>query len=212
MRCLTVLLVFTVVLVVGGCSQATGEPDSGEVAVHNYDSATEGSPWIGMIIEEGRLSDHEFVFLAEGTVPSDLNSGDGMGMYSKAAVFVFEQWGTLDTPVSRPVLISAVDSRSLSEATTEIVWLAWRGDQGEGVPAQYEIQAALVHEVTEGFRLHPECHVVDTLEYAVAVTDKDLAPATAWKVGDGYSTFDSVEPTRVECEASITEWRYETEF
>jgi hypothetical protein len=212
MRRLPILFVFTVLLAVGGCSQAIGDPDSGEVTVHNYDSASVQDPWIGMIIEYGQSSDHEFVFLAEGTAPSDLNSGDGLGMYSKAAVVVFEQWGTPDTPVSRPELISAIDSRSSGEATTEIVWLAWSGGQKEGTPTQYEIQAALEHEVTEGFRLHPECYVVDTRDYAVAVTDKDLTPAAAWKVGDGYATFESVDPSQVECEVSITEWRYEDEF
>ncbi len=87
-----------------------------------------------------------------------------------------------------------------------MLWLTWRGANAQA--RQYEIQATLQHDVTEGFRLHPECYVVGILDFAAALTDKGLTPVAAWRIGRNYATFEEAHPSQVKCEASITEGLY----
>ena len=204
------LVMFTILAVLAGCSEAASDPDSGYVTVHSSDLADGEDPWVGMVIEASDTPDQDYIMLAQPTGPVELTPGEGTGMYDKGAVYVHEEWGTVVRPPSAPELIATINSPLSEAATKEVLWLAWRG--GDAQAPQYEIQAALEHKVTEGFRLHPECYVVDTLEHAAALTAEDLVPVAAWKVGPDYATLEDVDPSRVECEASITDWLYENEF
>ena len=97
-------------------------------------------------------------------------------------------------PPGAPELTVTLNNPSPEVATKEVLWLAWR--RGDVRAPHYEIQAALEHDVTEGFRLHPECYVVETLEHAAALTAKDLVPVAAWRVGPDYATFEETDPPK----------------
>ena len=64
----------------------------------------------------------------------------------------------------------------------------------------------------EGLQLHSDGYVVDTLEFAAALTDKDLMPVAVWIVGGNCAAIEDIDPNEVECRGPITQWLYEDEF
>jgi hypothetical protein len=214
---LVLIAVGVPILIFGGGDESivTVEPSTtvpsnpGEVNVYNPDLGAE-NPWSGMVVGHEGSPDDEYIMLTQPTGPVDLNPGDGTGMYPRSSVYVHEEWGMVVRPPGAPELTVTLNNPSSEAATKEVLWLAWR--RGDAQAPHYEIQAALEHDVTEGFRLHPECYVIGTLEHAAALTAEDLVPVAAWKVGPDYATFEETDPSQVKCEASITEWRYEHEF
>ena len=47
----------------------------------------------------------------------------------------------------------------------------------------------------EGLQLHSDGYVVDTLEFAAALTDEDLMPVAVWKVGSNRATIEDIDPS-----------------
>jgi hypothetical protein len=48
----------------------------------------------------------------------------------------------------------------------------------------------------EGLQPHSDGHVVDTLEFAAALTDEDLMPVAVWIVASGNcATIEDIDPS-----------------
>jgi hypothetical protein len=201
---LVLLLIGGPLLLLRGSPDVDNQPMSpvvtGDVIVHDMRllESGEGDPWVGSIVEEG--PDGEFLFLSGPTGRNGLLGDDGSGLYFDGRVQVTQQWGITDEVESRPYLIRVTDSRVPGAESLEMVWRANAGIDS----IQYELSAVLEHVVTEGLRLHPECHTVDTLEFAVALTDTDLTPVAAWKLG-GSGIFEDIDPERVQCTSGTTQ-------
>ncbi len=46
----------------------------------------------------------------------------------------------------------------------------------------------------EELQLHSDGYVVDTLEFAAALTDEDLMPVAVWIVGSNCATIEDIDP------------------
>jgi hypothetical protein len=80
--------------------------------------------------------------------------------------------------------------------SVEMVWLGGQAND----PTQYELHAALEHQIVEGFHLHAECYTTDTNEFAVALIDDDLQPTKAWQLNNASSGFVEIAADQVRCE------------
>jgi hypothetical protein len=120
-------------------------------------------------------------------------------MYSTGIVRVTVERRSPEPVPSRAHLIEVTDAPPGETASVEMVWLGLQGDD----PAQYELQAALEHQVVEGFHLHAECYTIDTNDFAVALIDNELQPIAAWGLNDGYANFVEIAEDQVRCETQI---------
>jgi hypothetical protein len=193
MRHFAILVMSFVVVAVllSACTAAAGE-----VVFHDFDPDAD-DPWVGLVVEQG--PGPEFVFLADGTQPLGLSEGDPLGWHFNGSVVVTEERGSPGRVLSRAELIEVTDAPPGETASVEMVWLGLQGDD----PAQYELQAALEHQVVEGFHLHAECYTIDTNDFAVALIDNELQPIAAWGLNDRYANFVEIAEDQVRCETQI---------
>jgi hypothetical protein len=47
----------------------------------------------------------------------------------------------------------------------------------------------------EGLQPHTDGYVVDTLEFAAALTDEDVMPVAVWIVGSNCATIEDIDPS-----------------